>query len=112
MHEVALVHEIPPSELTLVVEPFALGTTDQAEPFHISVSVSWVVAPSYVPTAIQNVGPLHDTAERELSVEDDVFGLGTIDQEETVAAVEADAVSASTLPARHASPIALRKSDP
>jgi hypothetical protein len=108
-HQVALVHEMPPSELKLVMDPFGLGTMDQDEPFHISVSVS-SVDPWYVPTAIQKSGPLHDTSESPLFWDADVFGLGTIDQAETVVAAEADPARASTPPPRHASPIAKRTS--
>jgi hypothetical protein len=89
--------------LKWVADPLGLGTIVQLVPFHNSVSVErfWED-----PTAMQNVGPLHDTDPKELSELGEVLALGTIDHVETVAAGD-DAGTASTPAATHTMPTAM-----
>jgi hypothetical protein len=73
------VHDTP--SRTLSCEgTLGLGTIDQFVPFHISTSVWRLVPLLSSPTAAQAEGPAHETAVRSLSSEEEVFGLGTIDQ--------------------------------
>ncbi len=59
-HEVALVHATPVNSLKDAADPFGLGTIVHAVPFQASVSV----LSREDPTAMQNVGLVHETAAR------------------------------------------------
>jgi len=59
---------------------------DQELPFHISMSAWACPAVVYPPTAMQNVGLVHDTAVSLWSWAGEVLALGTIDHAETDAA--------------------------
>jgi hypothetical protein len=68
MHDDGPLHDTPFRPLGVG----GAGTTDHAEPFHISFNV---------PTAAQNVELLQDTPLRELYCVGGVAGLGTTDHE-------------------------------
>ena len=62
------------------MDPFGLGTMDQVEPFHDSVSVRISLPVLYAPTPVQADGAEHDTPLRVSDSRLEVSGLGTIDQ--------------------------------
>jgi hypothetical protein len=107
-HALALGQATSFSTLLLLALTLGLGTTAHVLPFQCSVNVSSGLAPftAYQPTAIQFVGPLHDTFERMLNWTPGTLGLGTIDQAEIVAA-DAGADSPSAAAPRHASATAM-----
>ena len=59
-------HETPVSSFDgdPTAPELGLGTIDQLEPFHISTRVSEWVGDCQTPTAIQVVGPVHETLRR------------------------------------------------
>ncbi len=57
-----------------------LGTMDQADPFHDSINVWAPAVVSAKPTAVQSVGPVHDTPDNCSYVDVGTSGLGTVDQ--------------------------------
>src|SRR5580692_10387350 len=73
-------HDTPASLLSSDGETSGLGTIDQADPFHDSISVWRTGALSSAsPTAMQCVGSEQDTPDRVFSVGEGE-GLGTMDQ--------------------------------
>jgi hypothetical protein len=107
-HALALGQATSFSTLLLLALTLGLGTTAHVLPFQCSVNVSSGLAPFTAdqPTAIQFVGPLHDTFERTLNWAPGTLGLVTIDQAEIVAAA-AGADSPSAAAPRHASATAM-----
>ena len=83
-HAVELVHDTAWSESPErpgIDVGSGLGTIDHADPFHDSTSVSAPLSESKKPTAVQSVGPVHDTPNSSSYVDVATSGLGTTDQE-------------------------------
>src|SRR3974390_1290906 len=80
VHAAGPVHDTARRSLLCDAEPLGLGTMDQVDPFHDSISVWSAVPLKNWPTAVHAAGPGHEMPNSSLSCDAEASGLGTMDQ--------------------------------